>query len=219
MTWVETAELEALKTTIKHTASCLLISTVENQRIIWANQAFCNWSKYTLTELQDMAWTEISIPDESLEADIQEAKALTPYQPSYSVRKRYIPKGAKPEWGTLHVLRYPLQGDLKYCICTWEPLKNGTAESFAATMEFIKELKQSFAELQTTVTTAAHQSDEDRVVLGIMSLLKAHPKIALALLIAVLSIFGLNNVIQLLQGTGFIPAPIRQVEVKDVNKP
>ncbi len=152
---------------------------------------------------------QISVPDKNLEADVDEAKNLDAYNPSYAVKKQYVPKGAKPEWGQLTVMRYPLSGPIECCLCTWEPLKNGTAAAFTQAMENYGEITKRLEAMTTEIKMVTTQTDEDRFVLGTIRMIQRHPKIAAAFIVMALSIFGLNNIVELLQRTGLIQLPVK----------
>ena len=206
--WIDEAKEEQLRTWVKHCPAMKLVSTLDG-RILWANTAFCEWSQYTLNELRQLTWMQISVPDKNLEADVDEAKNLDAYNPSYAVKKQYIPKGAKPEWGQLTVMRYPLSGPIECCLCTWEPLKNGTAAAFTQAMENYGEITKRLEAMTTEIKTVTTQTDEDRFVLGTIRMVQRHPKMAAAFIVMALSIFGLNNVVELLQRTGLIQLPVK----------
>jgi hypothetical protein len=180
-----------------------LVSTLDG-KILWANASFCDWSQYTLTELRKMTWMQLSVPDENLRSDIDESTLLDGYNPTYQVKKQYIPKGSKPEWGQLTVMRYPLTGEIECCLCTWEPLKNGTATAFAMAMEHCKTIDKRIEEMTSQIKTLTSQSEEDKLVLGTLRVIQRNPKMALGFLVIALSIFGLNNVVELLQRTGLV---------------
>ncbi len=206
--WIDEAKEEQLRTWVKHCPAMKLVSTLDG-RILWANAAFCEWSQYTLNELRQLTWMQISVPDKNLEADIDETRNLDAYNPSYSVKKQYVPKGAKPEWGQLTVMRYPLSGPIECCLCTWEPLKNGTAAAFTQAMDHYGEIAKRLEEMTTEIRTVTTQTDEDKFVLGTIRMIQRHPKIAAGFIIMALSIFGLNNVVELLQRTGLIQIPVK----------
>jgi hypothetical protein len=207
--WIdETANEHHLRTWIKHCPAMKLVSTLDGQ-ILWANSSFCDWSQYTLTELRRLTWMAISVPDKSLEADVEEARNLDAYNPTYQVKKQYIPKGAKPEWGQLTVMRYPLSGPIECCLCTWEPLKNGTAAAFTQAMENYGEITKRLESMTTEIRTVTTQTDEDRFILGTIRMVQRHPKMAAAFVAFALSIFGLNNVVELLQRTGIVNLPVK----------
>lgn len=207
--WIDDIASEHhLRTWIKHCPAMKLVSTLDGQ-ILWANSAFCDWSQYTLTELRKMTWMAISVPDKNLESDIDESRNLDAYNPTYQVKKQYIPKGSKPEWGQLTVMRYPLSGEIECCLCTWEPLKNGTATAFAMAMEHTAKLDARIEAMTAEIKVITTQSDEDRFILGAIRMVQRHPKIAASFLFIALSIFGLNNVVELLQRTGLIQLPVK----------
>ena len=206
--WIDEASDEILRLWMKHSPTMKLVSTVDGQ-ILWANAAFCEWSQYTLGELRRMTWQQISVPDKNLEADIDEAKRLDSYNPTYTIKKQYIPKGQAPEWGQLTVMRYPLTGEIQCCLCTWEPLKNGTAKAFAMAMEHSQSVDKKISEMTAELQKLTNQTDEDKFVLGTIRLVQRHPRLAMAFLVVAASVFGLNNIVELLQRTGIIHLPVK----------
>lgn len=207
--WIDDiAKEDHLRTWVKHCPAMKLVSTLDGQ-ILWANAAFCEWSQYTLNELRKLTWMQISVPDKNLEADIDETKNLDAYNPIYTVKKQYVPKGSKPEWGNLTVMRYPLSGNIECCLCTWEPLKNGTAAAFTQAMDHYTSISQKLEAMTTEIRTVTTQTDEDKFILGAIRMIQRHPKVAASFLIIALSIFGLNNIVELLQRTGLIQIPVK----------
>jgi len=212
--WIDTvAKEDHLKTWLKHCPAMKLVSTPDG-RILWANPAFCEWSQYTLNELLKLTWMQISVPDENLKADIDETNNLDAYNPTYQVKKQYVPKAAKPEWGQLTVMRYPLTGPIECCLCTWEPLKNGTAAAFAQAMDNFTHISQRLDAMTTEIKIVTTQTDEDKFILSTIRMIQRHPRIAASFLIIALSIFGLNNIVELLQRTGLIQIPVK-IEPRD----
>jgi PAS domain S-box-containing protein len=207
--WIDDeANEHHLRTWLKHCPAMKLVSTLDG-KILWANAAFCDWSQYTLGELRKLTWMQISVPDKSLESDIDESKNLDAYNPTYSVKKQYIPKGSKPEWGQLTVMRYPLSGEIECCLCTWEPLKNGTATAFAMAMEHCQKIDARLEQMTAEMKMITSQTDEDKFVLGAIRMIQRYPKIAAGFLVVALSIFGANNVLALLQRTGVVTLPVK----------
>jgi len=215
--WIDDiANEHHLRTWVKHCPAMKLVSTLDGQ-ILWANSAFCDWSQYTLTELRKLTWMQISVPDRSLESDIDESKNLDAYNPTYQVKKQYIPKGSKPEWGQLTVMRYPLSGEIECCLCTWEPLKNGTATAFAMAMEHTQKLDARIEAMTAEMKVITGRSDEENFILSGIRMIQRHPKVAAACLAVALSIFGLNNIVELLQRTGLIQLPVK-IETGEVRE-
>ena len=206
--WIDDAPEDILRTWVKHSPTMELVSLLDGT-ILWANPAFCDWSQYTLSELRKMTLMQISVPDKNLEADIDETKRLDAYNPSYVVKKQYVPKSSAPEWGHLTVMRYPLTGDIQCCLCTWEPMRNGTAKAFTVAMEHYSAIDRKLEAMTAEIQTLTKQSDEDKFVLGTIRLLQRHPKAALFFLLLVASVFGLNNIVELLQRTGLLHLPVK----------
>jgi PAS domain S-box-containing protein len=214
--WLDQATVEVLKVLAQNSPSMYLASTVDG-RILWANDAFCEWSKYTVIELQKKTWIEISRQDEDLQADIELVKTLTQYQLSYTVQKRYIPKNGKPELGNLTVIRYPATGEIEFCWCRWEPLVNGTAQAFELALESQQKMTQSMSELATEVKTLTKQSEEETFFLAMIRMTMKYPKTATAALASLLALGGADAAISTLQRLGFLSPPPVQV-VREVDK-
>lgn len=136
---IESIKQEALVAFLKNSRIPLILSHTDG-RIFWANRAFCEWSGYTVGELISVGWKRITTSD-TIETDLAAARALND-ELTYEVQKQYIPKNEKPVWGTLSVMRWPATGDIEFCVCTWEPLKNGTATAFALALEHIDAFKK-----------------------------------------------------------------------------
>jgi len=211
--WIDDTDCEPMRLWLKHTPAMKLVSSLSGH-ILWANSAFCEWSQYTLNELRRMTWMQLSVPDKNLEADIDEANNLDAYSPSYIVKKQYSPKGSKPEWGQLTVMRFPLSGEIQCCLCTWEPLKNGTATAFTMAMEHSEKLDKKIETMTTEIRTLTSQSDDDKLFLGAIHIIQRNPKLAIGLIVAGLSIFGLNNIVELLQRTGLVTLPVKIEKVE-----
>lgn len=214
MHWIDECECEVLKSFVRHTSICVLISKVDGT-ILWANTAFCEWSRYTLAELRNLGWKKLSVDDESLQADIEAAKSLDLYCLTYTVEKQYIPKNDKPQWGILNVMRFPSAGEMEYCCCTWEPLKNGTATAFAYAMDRSKSTIGELEKMRIEISKLTSQSDEAKWIMSTVSLAKANPKIVAALAVITFSILGLNNVFELLDRFGIIEVPVKVIEVPE----
>ncbi len=207
--WIEdTAKEDHLRTWIKHSSAMKLVSTLDGQ-ILWANASFCEWIQYTLNELRRMTWMQISVPDENLRSDIDEVENLDAYNPTYMVKKQYIPKGNKPEWGNLTVMRYPLSGPIECCLCTWDPMKNGTAAAFSQAMDHYQEISKRLEEMATEIGNVTKRSDEEEFVVRGLRMIQRNPKVAATFLFIALSIFGLNNILSLLQRTGVVSLPVK----------
>ena len=178
--------------------------------ILDASPEFMRWIGYTHDELMRLTWMQISVQDDSLNADMRSVNNLTPYDPFYIVRKQYVPKNDKPAWGELTVTRHPMSGDkIEYCFCTWHPLKNGTAEAFAKAIENGLLVEKRISEMTTVLNQLTTQSEEDRYVLSTINMIRKHPKIAASFLAVAVGMAGLNNTLEFLQRTGIIDIPIR----------
>ena len=207
--WVNEAPTEQLAVMIEHCAALKLVSG-PNGEILYANAAFREWSEYSLFELKAIGWKKLSVENDSLGADIEAVKQVGDgYIQSYTVRKQYRTKSGTAHWGNLSVIRYPAAGDIQCFFCVWEPFKNGTSTAFAMAMEHTAKLDARIEAMTAELRAVTTQSDEDKFVLGAIRMVQRHPKIAASFLFIALSIFGLNNVVELLQRTGLIQLPVK----------
>lgn len=209
MTFIRTLPADVVSTILRSSGIMWLISKPTGE-ILDASPEFMRWIGYTHEEITRLTWMQISVQDDSLNADLHSVANLTPYDPFYIVRKQYVPKNDKPAWGELIVTRHPMVGDkVEYCFCTWHPLKNGTAEAFAKAIENGLLVEKRISEMTTVLKQFTSQSEEDRYVLSTINMVKKHPRIAAAFVVIALGMFGLNNVLEILQRTGIIEIPIR----------
>jgi len=207
--WIDDqADLETVKTWVKHCPAMKLVATIDG-KILWANAAFLEWSQYTLAELTKISWIQLSVADENLEYDMASAKMLDVYTPMYRVKKQYIPKGSAPEWGILNVMRYPMNGEIKWCLCTWEPMKDSSSAAFKQAMDSNEKIQQRITEMTEVLKVITAQTDEDRYVISTIRLVQKYPKAAAMVLIFAAGILGLNNLLEFFQRTGLSEIPIR----------
>ena len=197
--WIDDASDDILRTWVKHSPTMKLVSLLDGT-ILWANPAFCDWSQYTLSELQKMTRMQISVPDKNLEADIDETKRLDAYNPSYVVKKQYVPKSSAPGGGTD---RDAIPAHRRHSVLPVHPgaMRNGTAKAFTVAMEHYSAIDRKLEAMTAEIQTLTKQSDEDKFVPGQFASCSATRRALFFLLLAA-SVFGLNNIVELLQRTG-----------------
>lgn len=207
--WVNEAPTEQLAVMIEHCAALKLVSG-PNGEILYANAAFREWSEYSLFELKAIGWKKLSVENDSLNADIEAVKQVGDgYIQSYTVRKQYRTKSGTAHWGNLSVIRYPAAGDIQCFFCVWEPFKNGTSTAFAMAMENYGEITKRLEAMTTEISVLSSQTEEEKFGLSGFRMARRHPKVVAAFVVIALSIFGLNNVVELLQRTGLIQLPVK----------
>ena len=207
--WISEAEQQILATWVEHCPVLKLVSG-PNGEIFWANRAFREFSEYTQKELQALGWKRLSVDGESLEADMDALNQMTSgYIQDYTVNKQYRTKSGAAKWGILTVLRYPAIGPIQCFLCTFEPLKNGTATAFDLAMERIGEMTTAINGVRDEVKTLTNMDADTTWVDQTIKGIKRHPKIAGALLTISLSVIGLNNVIAILQRVGLVEIPVK----------
>lgn len=196
---------------VNSTQVIVLISN-EKGEFLWCNSAFESFIKYSRWELvgddnhEGVKWTDISVDDTNLEADIIMAKECAiGTRKKYLVKKQYVPKGEKPVWVELEVMRYPYEGDFKYFIVTVNPFKNGTLTAFNFSMNRIEALTKELASLKDSMDEVPEVfvkklDEKERTKCQKISLLMAdfidsHPKIAFIIFIVLLtSLIGGNTI-------------------------
>jgi PAS domain S-box-containing protein len=215
--WFDELPIEVFRAWAKNAGVPLMISGTGSE-IYWVNQAFEEWSGYTLGELRAMGWKKLSNPDDSLEADLKAmAEVVDGYRTHYTVQKYYIPKNEKPQAGELTAVRYPSSGPIQFFLCTWQPLKNGTAAAFEMAVRHIGEVDKTVSELVKQVNTLTHRSEDEDWVLSTIRIAKRYPKLAAMFVAIVLSVFGLNNLLELMQRLYAVGVPVpEKVQQTDV---
>lgn len=138
---------------VEHADSMFLLTGTKGE-IYWANRSFLNWIGYSLIEFtrkhNPVTWIQFTVPDENLEADIQQARLCESGElNSYRVRKDYIPKNQHAKLVEINVRRYPETGPFKFFVVEVEPLFNGH-ERMARTYEKLAgELNKSLKAVRT----------------------------------------------------------------------
>lgn len=204
------SNLELLQTWLRHSPDMLLASSVDG-KIYWANPAFVEWSKWTLSQLRAMTWMDLSEPGPELAADIDALKTLNEYHTRYKVVKRYKVNGEKSQWGELTVMRYPATGDIKICLCRWLPAVNGSAIALATAMETTGRLEQRVLEMTTELKAMTSQTDGRKLLNTAYTICEKHPKAFVKVLVwgiaLAASLAGINNAVELMQRIGMMPLP------------
>ena len=68
-------------------------------------------------------------------------------------------------------------------------------------------VEQRLIEMTTELKRVTEQSDEDKFVLTGMRMVQKHPRVIMVALIMLLSVFGVNNIVELLQRVGLVEVP------------
>lgn len=206
--WIENvASVQHLQTWVKHCPAMKLVTTLEG-KILWANAAFCDWSNYSIYEVQRLTLNQISVLDENEQIDLAGLSKLDSYNPAYTIQRRLTPRGGRPEWGSFNALRYPLTGTVECCLCTWAPLMSGTAPAFTLAMEHAAEVKAKLVEVVNELKTLTSQTEEDRFTLSAIRLTQKHPKAIATFVFIAATVLGLNNIVELLRTAGLVDRPV-----------
>jgi PAS domain S-box-containing protein len=206
--WLRSVEKDDLDRLIRE-GQCCQISAGLDGEIFWASDAMCEWSGYTLYEIMRLGWIKLSVDDENLAADISAAQEMkSGLRSEYQVEKKYRKKSGAEYWGLLHVKRVPASGEFKYAWCHWTPFHNGTQIAFEKALEFQMNLEKRVAEMTTEIRRLTEQSEDDKWVIASMRMMQRHPKLTMAAMVIMLSIFGANNILELMQRTGVIQIPV-----------
>ena len=207
MQWIDEADKEILIAMIEHSPVAQLVS-FENGEIFYANAQFREWSRYSMNELRRLGWMRMSVDSESLEADLASLKQIKDgYIQTYSVQKKLQPNNSRPELGTMSVMRYPASGEIKLFLCTWIPVTDNSAAALEHAMSRMTEMQVTMQSLKSEIEKLTSQTPNERVIMGVIKLAFEYPKTAVAILTILATTFGLNNIVELLQRTGFAPLP------------
>ena len=185
--------------------SCYLISGVDGE-IYWANAAFLHWTGYSsISELKKAGWQKLSAEGADLQADMDAAGELKAGRiREYLITKQYVPKGGKPEWGQLFVQRKPAIGNFEFAVCNWNPLKNGTASAFGEAMQRCEKIQEQLSQMNQHISTLTTRTEEENWINATIRVSMKHPKIAFAVLVVIMSIFGVNNILDIAEKIGLI---------------
>lgn len=204
--WLNDAPVDTIKSFIRQTSTMIIVSKTDGS-ILWANESFCTWSKYTEYELQRLSWFYLSAQDNDLDADRNQLNSLTEHNNQYAIQKRYIPKNSKSELGTLTVIAFFKDKTIDYCICVWEPLKNGTAAAFDLSITTTNNITKAINELTHSVQTITLQKEEEKFLLSIYKMASKYPKIAISVIVLLIGLAGFDNILNTLQRLGIVPSP------------
>lgn len=206
--WFDELQIDVFRVWARNASVCLLI-TGKDGDIYWSNPAFEEWSGYTQGELRALGWKKLSKPDESLDADIAAmTEVLEGNRIWYTVQKYYIPKGDRPQPGELSAVRYPLGGEIQFFLCTWHPFKNGTQAAFELAVRHIAEVDKTLAALTQQVEKLTQRSEDEDWLVNTSRLIRRYPKIAVAVVAFGVSLFGVNNALELFQRLAAVGVPV-----------
>lgn len=207
--WISEADQEVLAIWVEHCPALKLVSGPGGE-IFWANRAFREFSEYTLKELQGLGWKRLSVDGDSFDANLQALRDMqSGYIQDFTCNEQYRTKSGSAKWGILTVLRYPAAGPIQCFLCTFEPLKNGTATAFELAVDRINAMTTAIEGVKAEVKTLTTMDADATWVDATIKLVKRHPKMAGAFLTVALSIFGLNNIVELMQRVGLLQLPVK----------
>jgi len=172
MTWLKSKDCEMLRLWARKNRVPMLASG-QDGKIHWANEAFeelIGYSEYELTigaNGKGIKWTEISVNDQNLEADVRMTQDLIDgKRDDYSVRKQYQPKNAKPVWVEVHVMRWPTGGDVDCFLVTVIPLKDASQDAAEMATETLRETRAEIAALKALVAQAITKKITDTEIMA-----------------------------------------------------
>lgn len=168
----------------------LMLASLADGTVLWANEAFQDFIGYSAYELYGrdnpnrVKWTDFSVPDASLEADVAMANASSLGDiERYDVIKYYRPRSKAPVLCKLCVQRWPRQGELEAFLVTVLPLENGAHAAMQEMMSRTDQFLQALGRLQASMdgmATSLHNSiTEMRQVSDLESAASAWARIAL----------------------------------------
>jgi PAS domain S-box-containing protein len=196
-----------LKEFLQHTNVCIVVSNTKGD-ILWANKSFLSWSGYTLAELMKFGWRQLSVPGDDLDADMDTASNWNGFTPIYTVHKQYYRKNREPRWGHMTAMRFPLVGEVEFCLCTWIPKDDDGDEIARVVASLVKMNVAAITKLGDSIEKLTGLSDEQRFVMTATDIVKKYPKLAWGALLIFIGLFGVNNVVHLLQSAQVLPSPV-----------
>lgn len=128
---------------IPHPIACVDL----DGRFVWANESWCNLLGYTLGELEEKTWKDLT-PINDIGADeVAVQSVISGVSDEYQMQKHYITKSGKliPVW--LYVHRFPELGDVTMFVSCTEPITNTDVE-LQKVKEEVRVLQKYFNERQ-----------------------------------------------------------------------
>jgi PAS domain S-box-containing protein len=120
--WIEQQQPEALRRWIRDTSVPVLASLPAGE-ILWVNQAFEKLLGYTLPELNNLSWKDITANGNDIKTDVELARqTVDGEREEYQFQKEYIHKDRSLKTVRIHVLRHPEAGEFQNFLVTVIPL-------------------------------------------------------------------------------------------------
>ena len=127
-----------------------------NQKFVKMNQKYCDIVGYTDKELYELAYHEISHPDDLEECGIWVSKLFEGEIDSFSMEKRFIKKDGEPVWVSLSCSCIKdKDGKAKYGIGVAQDI-TARKQAEEALLNYQKRLEQSNKDLEQFATVASH---------------------------------------------------------------
>lgn len=207
--WLSTIDRDVLNRLVIE-GECMYLAKSPDGTIHWASDTFCNWSGYSLYELERTTWIRISVDDENLEADRQSMEDLkNGLRSTYRVEKKYITKNGSSTWGILHARREPLVGEFQFAWCTWHPLKNVNAEAFERAMVATLSLDRKVDTVITQIKVITSWSPEETWTVSTLRLGMKYPKLAAIIIGLLLTGSVVDTIITAARAAGYIATPVK----------
>lgn len=214
MMWLDTiAKIDHLKIWVKHCPVQKFVIAPDGT-IVWANVAFLVWAKYSQYELGRLKLDDICVMDDAARKDIEDARQLSDkWEPVVRVNRQIVPKNERPCWGEITFIRYPVEGNVDYCFCTWDPLRNGTAAAFALAVERTSALENKVDAVLKVIKK--DETVERRLWNTIGEWIEKNPKMAIVVTLIFLALNPYPIITTWVTRMGWMPAQPVQIEVKD----
>lgn len=205
MTWIEKLEgCDEIKDFMRHTSTCIIVSNPAGE-ILWANNAFLAWSGYSQAELRKYGWKQISVPGDDTDSDVEFVSNWDEFIPIHTIQKQYYRKNKEPVWGILTAIRFPISGDIRFCICTWVPATEAGSDTIGIVTNLVDRNVKTLRELQDSIDKFTTLSEEQRFIVTATELAKKYPKVTWAIIAFGFGLFGLNNALEILKTIHLVP--------------
>jgi PAS domain S-box-containing protein len=193
-------------------------------QIYACNQAFEDLLGYSSYELKRKGWIEISVKSMDLEADkAVTAELVMGQRQTMTVVKSYVSKLGVPIPGQLTAVRYP-QGvaPLECVLCFFQPLANGSKAAVTMVIDYIqthtnasKEIAEKIATMAADIQINKRRTTGEKLWDTAGEWALENPKLAVVLLLILLSLNPLPIITTWLTRMGWLPAQPVQLEIQD----
>ncbi len=189
MQWLTESERGALEHFMEN-SDALLLASLQDGSVLWANESFRQFIGYNSYDLygddnsSKVLWTEFSVADKGLEADVAMINELIEGRVShYDTVKYYRPRSKAPVLCKISVVRYPSIGDMRACLVTVTPIEDGAHMAMQEMMSRTEEFVTALHSLQEAYQRENDKSELEGILGYLAKLALKYPKVSTVIIL------------------------------------